>query len=414
LILSGNLSPQNKILLTIFLFITAVIITTIFLRKIIYPFEKTREIIENLNDGKSENYFPDRNDRNYDFFRNLNEISEKLQYFREKITNRKEGFFTLLDSVPQPVWIQNRKGFITIGNESFEKFFQTTDVKGHYFWNVIRQKTLYDFIDEIYKNPQNMIKEIEFDENFYLCVASYLPATKQTMFILNDISEIKKLQNIKKDFVLNVSHELRTPLTSIKGYLEIMEGSISKENLSYLDVIKRNTERLIKIVEDLLTLSKLEHTRHLKIEKINIKEFIGNIQKIFAYKCQEKNLKMKVDIHQNLDFMKVDLFQMEQVFINLIDNAIKYSEQGNISIDFSKENSFMKIEITDTGIGITEEHLPRLFERFYVTNKSRSRKMGGTGLGLSIVKHIINLHNGEIKVESEIGKGTKFTIILPK
>jgi len=154
--------------------------------------------------------------------------------------------------------------------------------------------------------------------------------------------------------------------------------------------------------------------RDLEIEKIKIEEFIYNLEKIFELTLKENNNELVVDRPAELIFVEADPFKLEQVFINLLDNAIKYTKDGRIKIRFSQQEAQILIEIEDNGKGIAPEHLPRLFERFYVVDKSRARKFSSTGLGLSIVKHIINLHAGNIEVKSELGEGTKFSITLPK
>jgi two-component system phosphate regulon sensor histidine kinase PhoR len=165
----------------------------------------------------------------------------------------------------------------------------------------------------------------------------------------------------------------------------------------------------------LLFLSKLEERgAKLELEKVNLKNTIENILRIFEHRLKEKELDLKLEIEDSIPLIKADLFQLEQMLINLIDNAIKYTEKGEISISLkSKDKEWVTIEVQDTGIGIPKEHLPRIFERFYVVDKSRSRGLGGTGLGLSIVKHTVLLHNGTIDVESSPGSGTKFSITLP-
>ena len=391
----------------------ALIITFFYIKSIIKPIEKISEEVAKISNRNYKIELPAQQKKYYDLFRNLKNISETLIKYEDKLSKRKEGFFTLIESIQQPIWIQDKKGVITVVNESFEKFVGDSKIKDHYFWNVIRQKELYDFADELFKNPKNKIKEINFENKYFICNASFLPLTADIVFILNDITEIRKLENIKKDFVLNVSHELRTPLTSIKGYIETLEDEIGDEHPTYIEVIKRNTDRLINIVKDLLTLSKLEQDLYLEKEKIELEEFLRNIKRVFEHRLKEKGLDFHYTIKDNLKDLFADRFKLEQVFINLIDNAIKYTEKGLISLNFSKENNLIKMEISDTGLGIPEEHLPRLFERFYTVDKSRSRKMGGTGLGLSIVKHIVNLHEGTIDVESKVGQGTRFTITFP-
>jgi two-component system phosphate regulon sensor histidine kinase PhoR len=221
------------------------------------------------------------------------------------------------------------------------------------------------------------------------------------------------MEIMKKDFVRNVSHELRTPLTSIKGYVETMADEVDDQYKAYLEVIKRNTDRLIHIVNDLLTLSQLEHEGSLQRETVDVREFMQAVERVFVHRLHDTNLQLAVTIPPEVTQLHVDRFKLEQVFINLIDNAIKYSESGDINITFSRGKVLTRISISDTGQGIEPQHLSRLFERFYVVDKSRSRKLGGTGLGLSIVKHIIALHRGTIDVQSTVGSGTTFTITLP-
>ena len=233
------------------------------------------------------------------------------------------------------------------------------------------------------------------------------------MITLNEIKKKKNLEKIKKDFVVNVSHELRTPLTTIKGYLETIEG-LDETQEKYLDTAKRNTDRLISIVKDLLLISEIE-SDEFKIRKqnVDIEALLLRIIKIFKPAVEKKKLNLEIDLEKNLPEVKGDPFKLEQVFINLIDNAVKYTEKGSIRICAQKRNSVIDISVKDTGIGIPEKDLQRIFERFYVVDKSRSKTVGGTGLGLSIVKHITHLHKGTIKVESKQGQGTAFFISLP-
>ena len=278
---------------------------------------------------------------------------------------------------------------------------------------MIRNKEIYDIVDRNFKKPDSRTEEIKSDSRHFLFSTSYSNFSKETVFILYDITEFRQLETIKKDFVLSVSHELRTPLTSIKGYLETFETNLDDEHKNYLEIIKRNTDRLIHIVNDLLTLSRLEHDRSLEKENIVIDSFLENILKIFSHRIHTKGLELKFEHNSQITLMQADRFKLEQVFINLIDNAVKYTDKGEIEISIDDDETNLIFKISDCGNGIADEHLPRLFERFYVVDKSRSRRMGGTGLGLSIAKHIVNLHNGTIEVESEIGKGTTFIISLP-
>jgi two-component system phosphate regulon sensor histidine kinase PhoR len=181
-----------------------------------------------------------------------------------------------------------------------------------------------------------------------------------------------------------------------------------------LEIIKRNTDRLINVVNDLLALSELEEkTSSLQMETVDLKNLIERVIKIFEQQIKAKGFSLNLSVDPDLLPVKGDPFKLEQVFINLLDNAIKYTEKGTISIEMKYRDGQVVVSIQDTGPGIPQEHLSRIFERFYVVDKSRSKKLGGTGLGLSIVKHAILLHNGTINVESVPGRGTTFVITLP-
>ncbi len=194
-----------------------------------------------------------------------------------------------------------------------------------------------------------------------------------------------------------------------------------REKKQFLSIVKRNADRLINIVSDLLVLSEIEsrdslsrETVNTEFENVNVNEVITSSLESLKSKAANKNITINYHPIHDIDRIKADRFLLEQMFINLVDNAIKYtSDGGDICIDMSATDTELAIEINDTGIGIPKEHLPRIFERFYRVDTTRSRKMGGTGLGLSIVKHIVIMHSGKIDVESEEGKGSKFTIHLP-
>ena len=233
------------------------------------------------------------------------------------------------------------------------------------------------------------------------------------------IDNLNKMDKIRTDFVANVSHELKTPLTSIKGFIETLEdGAIDdKENAKkFLNIIGRHAERLSTIINDLLSLAEIEGGRTaIELTMVDIRHLLDEVVWGFGHALSEKKQKLNVE-YKGTDFkVKGNKDKIEQVLVNLIDNAIKYTPQeGNLRISLFEQKENVMISIEDTGIGIPEEHLDRIFERFYRVDKARSRELGGTGLGLSIVKHIIMLHNGHIDIDSKVGKGTKITIVLPK
>ena len=265
-----------------------------------------------------------------------------------------------------------------------------------------------------FENKERLEKEITVDDRYFLCKTSFLQ--DRVILVMFDISNIKKMENIRKDFVVAVSHELKTPLTAIKGYVETLEDEIeNSQQKEFIEIISHSVSRLEKIVEDLINLSQLEDNNvKLALETVDIRKIVENVVSLYTKKAREKGIEFKIDI-QDVPLIIADGFRIEQMLINLIDNSVRYTEKGKVSvcISYQKDSATIKIEIADTGIGIPNHHLPRIFERFYVVDKARSRQTGGTGLGLSIVKHIVLLHNGTIDVESEENKGTKFTIHLP-
>ncbi|MBI4377496.1 MAG: ATP-binding protein [Nitrospinae bacterium] len=232
-----------------------------------------------------------------------------------------------------------------------------------------------------------------------------------------DVTEEKRVEAIKRDFVSNVSHELRTPLASIKGYTEtLLDGAIDDKSTlkKFLTIIDRHANRMTTLIDDLLTLSMVEsHQMQLKLEVIDIKGLISSVLQGFEKGARDKGLRLIMDIGENLSEVTADRGRLEQVIINLVDNAIKYTNNGEVRIAARREDNTIRVDIEDTGIGIPEKEIPRIFERFYRVDKGRSRELGGTGLGLAIVKHIIQAHRGQISVKSIFRKGTIFSFSLP-
>jgi two-component system phosphate regulon sensor histidine kinase PhoR len=270
-------------------------------------------------------------------------------------------------------------------------------------------------MQKVKETKKNKVREIEIEDRIFLVSLSYVKESKDIIGLMHDLTEYKMLNRIKKDFVYNVSHELKTPLTSIKGFAETLLSN-KEFNANYIKIIKKNTDRMIQIVKDLLTLSDLEIKQGLNEENLDIRKPIDNAMVIVENKAKEKGLKLSKEFDGNNFQVLGDKFKLEQLFINLLDNAVKYTNKGEIKIKCReiKEKNRINVIIEDTGIGIPQKHINRIFERFYVVDKSRSRKKGGTGLGLSIVKHIVLLHNAEMDVKSKKNKGTKFMITFNK
>jgi two-component system phosphate regulon sensor histidine kinase PhoR len=239
------------------------------------------------------------------------------------------------------------------------------------------------------------------------------------LLVMNDVTQLRHLENVRRDFVANVSHEIKTPLTAIKGFVETLQlGTVEDEaeQKRFLGIVLKHVNRLGAILEDLLALSRMEQesgTEEVRLSIGRIKEVIQTAVQVCQPRAAERDITISTDAAEDLT-ANLDATLLEQAFVNLIDNAVKYSDDGSqVRITAGQKKREVIIEFADQGSGIPNKHLPRLFERFYRVDKARSRKLGGTGLGLAIVKHIVQAHGGHITVESSLGQGSTFTVHLP-
>jgi two-component system phosphate regulon sensor histidine kinase PhoR len=242
--------------------------------------------------------------------------------------------------------------------------------------------------------------------------------TTGAVVLFHDITELKRIDQIRSDFVANVSHELRTPLSILRGYIETLldNPKTSREELSrILEVMQRHSKRLGLLVDDLLSLAQLESSStNLELRDVRVRELFDNIIRDWEDKLTAKNLKVIVDLPPDSLNIRADETRLEEVLYNLLENAVKYSrEYGEIRLQARQRRAEIVLSVGDDGIGISKDQLPRVFERFYRADKARSRELGGTGLGLAIVKHIAQLHGGHVEAQSELGKGTTIRVVLP-
>lgn len=245
-----------------------------------------------------------------------------------------------------------------------------------------------------------------------------LDGEKSAVGVFYDITQIEHLERVRQEFFSNISHELRTPLTSIMAFVETLEdGAIEDEenNRRFLGVIRRNAERMHRLIDDVLELSSIESgIIEINAKQISLASLVGEVFTNLSNKAGERGIKLINEVPAEAKVF-ADAVRLEQMLTNLIDNAVKFNrEQGNVTVSFAKNGTKDLISVEDTGEGISGEHLQRIFERFYRTDRARSREIGGTGLGLAIVKHLARLHGGEISVSSNVGKGTVFTVELPQ
>jgi len=410
------LSLRKEILKTSLVFILFCLVSAfVFTRSLTRTIKKLATAFHQVATGdfKTKVFFK-RNDELKQLADNFNLMTEKIEALFNELLLEKENLNIIFASLKEGLAVLDEKGRIILSNESFKKLLSAKLVEGKFYWEVIREVKFSELIKLVQEDKKSRSEEIEVEGKYYLISATFLVPREQMVVVLSDITEIKNLEKIKRDFVINVSHELRTPLTAIKGFIETLEEEVSGGNKNYVEVIKKNTDRLISTVKDLLLLAELEAKGSKgEIEEVNLNQLIEDVVRLFKAQLMRKGLDFELRLDEGIKVIKGDYFKLEQMLINLIDNAVKYTERGKVTLTLKSKEQMVEIIVEDTGIGIPKEHISRIFERFYVVDKSRSKKLGGTGLGLSIVKHIVHSHQGNISVESALGRGTKFTVTLP-
>lgn len=405
----------NVINIFVLLFLCSILLSVIFSRRITKPIYSVIDASKKVSRGDFNVLLEEKGETEIgELAKNFNYMVSQMNNLFTEITQQRNFYEKVLESINHAIAILSGTGEFVFLNNNYRLLFGNASPGINYIDGITNPFVSKQIqIAVAYHKETNIEVEVN-GKIFYSCI-KVLPENSEILHLLYDVTPIKQIESIKKDLVANVSHELRTPLTAIKGYIETLEEELSADQLKYVDTIKKNTERIITIVNDLLNLMSLEDvSSKLFISEVNLKLLIEQIIPTFEQKLKAKGLKLESVIDDDSPIIKADSFRLEQVFINLIDNAIKYSDKGTIRIHILKDDEdTVKIIVEDEGIGIPIQHQERIFERFYTVDKSRSRKSGGTGLGLAIVKHIILLHDGNIRVESREGGGTKFVIHLP-
>ncbi len=358
----------------------------------------------------------------------LNTMTNHLQEQIKEIDENKSKFETVLNYMVNGLVLINDQGIIELMNPAGEELFDVSArrIKGKSHLEGLRNYKLSDLIEQVLEEGKKIKEEIVIDilkeQVMEISLVPLLTRRGKTLgvvVVFHDITEIYKAQKMRAEFVANVSHELKTPVTSVKGFAEtLLDGALEDPDMAkqFIQIIYQEADRLHRLINDLLDLSRIE-SKHIPLHKepLNIVDIINSILEKMKPKIEKEKQSIDLQIPDEAVFVMADQDRIEQVLINLIDNAIKYTEnEGEIALTLEKQNHFVTISISDTGIGIPKEDLPRIFERFYRVDKGRSRRMGGTGLGLSIVKHIVEGHGGKVWVKSEVGKGTTFYFTLSK
>ena len=359
---------------------------------------------------------------------NLNDLSEVIRLTQENLEQESKRLHSILSYMTDGVLATNRRGKITMINDMAKKQLgvQKEDVLNKSILELLKIEDEYDLRDLITQIPELMIDSQDANGEYLSLRVRFALVRRESGFIsglvavLHDTTEQEKEERERRLFVSNVSHELRTPLTSVKSYLEALdEGALSEPVApDFIKVSLDETNRMMRMVTDLLHLSRIDNaTSHLDVELINFTAFITFILNRFDKmrgSDEEKKYELVRDYPITSVWIEIDTDKMTQVIDNILNNAIKYSpDGGKITVTMKTTDDQMILSISDQGLGIPKQDLPRIFDRFYRVDRARSRSQGGTGLGLSIAKEIIKQHKGFIWAKSEYGKGSTFTIVLP-
>jgi two-component system phosphate regulon sensor histidine kinase PhoR len=356
----------------------------------------------------------------------LNFLTTELKEKISQLTLEKSQLQAILSGMLEGVMVTDEKGKVVLINKSLVDIFSIDgSAIGKTPLELVRRGELQEAINKVLKENRPLtirfplflpeVKELEVN----LVSFEFEDGRRGVVAVFHDITKLNKLEKVRRDFVANVSHELRTPLTAIKGYTEtLLEGEMQdpSQHHEFLTVIANHAERLSLIVEDLLSLSQIESNDFKpSLQPVSLKRLAERIVGIISDMTRKKLITLTLNIPEDIPKILADELLLEQAMLNLIDNAVKYTRGGGtVTLSAQSKGNEVEVSVSDTGIGIASEHLPRIFERFYRVDKGRSREMGGTGLGLSIVKNIIEKHGGRVWAESELNEGSTFFFTIPR
>ena len=410
--------------------VLAAAISLVISRRLARPLSEMQKTAEAFAAGELTRKIPPQNTVEVDALGEaMNSMAAQLDARIRTVTEQRNELEALLSSMTEAVLAVDREERVLRLNTAAARIFDIDidAVEGQPLEAVVRNVALQEILGDILSGDRHAEREMmlrgERGDRFFQAHGTGLTDAMGdplgAVVVLTDVTRLKKLENIRREFVANVSHELRTPVTAVKGFLEtVREGKFNDpgDAARFLDIAARQADRLNAIIEDLLELSRIEQSERegVRREPHRVRDVLENALSVCTGKVAAKNISLELDCPDDLQ-ANVNGPLLEQALINLLDNAVKYSEPGQpVKVSGAVHDGELAIAVEDQGCGIPEEHLDRIFERFYRVDKARSRKLGGTGLGLAIVKHIVQATGGEIRVTSTPGEGSTFTIVLPQ
>jgi len=419
----AKLSIISIIIILTILFVFSTILSTFFVQNI----DRLSDIIFDISKGK---YKPIISKSNSEFRRiedSIEELQDKVSSTQSELSSSKSKLRAMLSSMVECVIAVDANGKVIAVNPAFERLFGVLEpeILNKPVREAIRNNEIVDLIEEASANNRAAHKEIHIVlpfEGLFMAHANPIhgdeESTAGAVCVLYDMTEIRKLEKYRSEFVANVSHELKTPLTVIKSNVDtLIEGAVNdkEHNIEFLNKIDKHASNLSVLIDDILEVSNLESKIDLgAFARVDIGKETDHAIDTVIDKSKKKKIKIEKDIQGTGLFISGIEDLVYRAILNILDNAVNYTnEGGNIKIVCHKNGPDIEVVVSDTGIGIPQKDISRIFERFYRVDKSRSRDVGGTGLGLAIVKHIMEIHNGKVTIESEEGKGSTFTLKFP-
>jgi two-component system, OmpR family, phosphate regulon sensor histidine kinase PhoR len=353
----------------------------------------------------------------------LEDIFKRQQELNREIDERASGQKAILSAMQDGLLVVDGHRRLALLNRAFCNLFKIDeDSLGAPLLEGVRDPAVEQIVGETFRRGVPIQGELSVGRREFQMTSVPMGGDNGeitgAVILFHDISELKRVDEIRRDFVANVSHELRTPLSILRGYIETMldDPKMSRaESARILEIMEQHSQRLGLLANDLLTLAQLESgSSSLQLNEIDLTQFFAGVVRDWKKKFAAKSLNATVHVPLGFPIICADETRLREVFDNLLDNAVKYSsKEAEVRLQAAQRGDEIAFSVSDDGIGISQEDLPRIFERFYRADKARSRELGGTGLGLSIVKHIAQLHGGRVEAESELGRGTTIRVLLP-
>jgi two-component system phosphate regulon sensor histidine kinase PhoR len=414
----------------LFIAVLAAILSLVVSRRISRPIEEIKKGAECFAQGDFECRLPVSGSEELgSLSETMNQMAIELQERINGMKAQRNELEAVLSSMVEGVIALNKEERVISINQAAADMFETntSTAQGRSIQEVVRNSDLQNFVKNALSRAEPEERDIVLYSDGERIINGHSTVLHDAggnrigaLIVLNDVTRLRRLENIRRDFVANVSHEIKTPITAIKGFVETLrDGAIrnSKDAERFLAIIQKHVDRLDAIIEDLLSLSRIEEdveTEEIVLEEKRIKDVLLTAIQVCQVKAGPKNIRVELSCSEDLK-AKIDPPLLEQAVVNLLDNAIKYSDaESEVQVEAKKIDREILINVRDKGCGIDKKHLSRLFERFYRVDKARSRKMGGTGLGLAIVKHITQAHRGHVTVESTPDRGSTFSLHLPR